>query len=162
MTSPTRRFLMRIYTGPCAVGQYAQRFRDAGYTVSCEGTEHVHVWCPDLGDGWGAVTAVKVAIRMAGMPVDWWTQPESVLLRTDEGAAPAQYRTLAEWNRFDICEAWYVFASEWHQGQGSATYAILGRLDRMQFRPSPILSKRSLSPNGHLILVGLIRNARVS
>ena len=26
-----------------------------------------------------------------------------------------------EWNRFDICEAWYLFASEWHEGQGSDT-----------------------------------------
>ena len=67
-----------------------------------------------------------------------------------------------EWNRFDICEAWYLFASAWHEGQGSATYAIFGRLDRMGFRPSPILSTRSLSPNGRLILAGLIRVARAS
>ncbi len=67
-----------------------------------------------------------------------------------------------EWNRFDICEAWYLFASEWHQGQGSDTYAVFGRLDRMRFRPSPMLSTRSLSPNGRLILAGLIRVARAS
>ena len=67
-----------------------------------------------------------------------------------------------EWNRFDICEAWYLFASAWHQGQGSATYAVFGRLDRMRFRPSPMLSTRSLSPNGRLILAGLIRDARAS
>ena len=156
MQFPTRRFLMRIYTGPCAVGQYAQRFRDAGYTVSCEGTEHIHVWCPDLHDGWGAVTAVKVAIRMAGMPVDWWTQPESRLLQTDNGTSPAG------WNRYDICEAWYLFASDWHEGQFSDTYAIFGRLDRLGFRPSPLLSTASLSPNGRLILAGLIRSARAS
>ena len=69
-------------------------------------------------------------------------------------------RTPSEWNRFDICEAWYLFASEWHEGQFSDTYAIFGRLDRMRFRPSPILSTRSLSPNGRLILAGLIRAAR--
>ncbi len=66
-----------------------------------------------------------------------------------------------EWNRFDICEAWSLFASDWHEGQGSATYATFGRLDRMRFRPSPMLSTRSLSPNGRLILAGLIRKARV-
>ena len=67
-----------------------------------------------------------------------------------------------EWVRFDICEAWYLFASEWHQGQGSDIYAILARLDRMRFRPSPLLSTGSLSPNGRLILATLIRAARAS
>ncbi len=70
-------------------------------------------------------------------------------------------RTSAEWNRFDICEAWYLFAADWHEGQGSDTYAIFGRLDRMRFRPSPMLSRRSLSGNGRLILATLIRKARV-
>ncbi len=70
-------------------------------------------------------------------------------------------RTPSAWNRFDICEAWYLFASEWHQGQGSDTYAIFGRLDRMRFRPSPMLSRRTLSANGRLILATLIRKARV-
>ncbi len=67
-----------------------------------------------------------------------------------------------EWNRFDICEAWYLFASEWHEGQDSDTYAIFGRLERMRFRPSPMLSTGSLSPNGRLILATLIRTARAS
>ena len=69
--------------------------------------------------------------------------------------------TPAEWNRFDICEAYYLFASEWHEGQGSTTYAIFGRLDRLGFRPSPLLSKRSMSPNGRLTLANLIRKAGV-
>ncbi len=71
-------------------------------------------------------------------------------------------RTLTEWNRFDICEAWYLFASDWHEGQFSNTYAIFGRLERLCFRPSPMLSTRSLSPNGRLILAGLILAARAS
>ena len=66
-----------------------------------------------------------------------------------------------EWNRFDICEAWYLFATDWHEGQGSDTYAIFGRLSRMRFRPSPMLSTRTLSANGRLILATLIRKARV-
>jgi hypothetical protein len=64
------------------------------------------------------------------------------------------------WNRFDICEAYYLFASEWHEGQGSRTYAIFGRLARLGFRPSPLLSKRGLSPNGRQILANLIRRAK--
>ena len=67
-----------------------------------------------------------------------------------------------QWNRFDICEAWYLFASEWHEGQFSDTYAIFGRLKRMRFRPSPMLSTGNLSPNGRLILATLIRAARAS
>ncbi len=76
--------------------------------------------------------------------------------------AEDRLRISAAWNRFDICEAWYLYAADWHEGQGSDTYAIFGRLVRMRFRPSPILSARSLSPNGRLILAGLIRAARAS
>jgi len=65
------------------------------------------------------------------------------------------------WNRFDICEAWYLFACDWHGGQGCPRYAIFGRLNRIGFRPSPILSRRSLTPNGRQILAALIRKARV-
>jgi len=63
-------------------------------------------------------------------------------------------------DRFDICEAHYLFASEWHQGQWSPEYAIFGRLHRMRFRPSPLLSKDTLSENGRRILAKLIRKAR--
>ncbi len=62
-------------------------------------------------------------------------------------------------DRFDICEAWYVFASEYHDGQGSETYRVFGRLDRVGFRPSPLLSRKSLTPNGRRILAALIRGA---
>ena len=72
--------------------------------------------------------------------------------------------TSPEWNRFDfdLCEAWYLFDSGWHQGQASDTYGIFARLDGLGFRPSPMLSARSLSPNGRLILATLIRHARAS
>jgi hypothetical protein len=63
-------------------------------------------------------------------------------------------------DRFDICEAYYMFACEWHKGQASAEYAIFGRLERMRFRPSPLLSKDSLSENARFILAQLIRRAR--
>ena len=66
----------------------------------------------------------------------------------------------ASWNRFDICEAWYLFAVDWHEGQGSERYAIFGRLERLGFTPSPRLSRQTLSPNGRVILAGLIRRAR--
>ena len=43
---------------------------------------------------------------------------------------------MPNFNRFDICEAWYIFAAESHGGQWSKEYEIFGRLDRMHFRPS--------------------------
>jgi hypothetical protein len=63
-------------------------------------------------------------------------------------------------DRFDVCEAYYLFACDWHNGQGSPEYRILGRLHGLGFKPSPILSKRSLSENGRAILAGLVRKAR--
>ena len=84
------------------------------------------------------------------------TPTPSVVIPRDHGRSPSQ------WNRFDICAAYYLLASAWHQGQGSDTYAVLGRLDRLGFRPSPMLSTGSLSPNGRLILATLIRKAGVS
>ena len=46
-------------------------------------------------------------------------------------------------NRFDICEAYYMFAMLWHDGMGSETYAIFGRLYRLNYKPSPSLSEPS-------------------
>ena len=52
-------------------------------------------------------------------------------------------------DRFDICEAYYVFAMLHHGGQGSKEYEIFGRLNRMGFKPSPMLSgPEKLSENG--------------
>ena len=39
------------------------------------------------------------------------------------------------WDRFDICLAHWAFAVSWHGGQGSATYAKLGQLAEMGFKP---------------------------
>lgn len=43
-------------------------------------------------------------------------------------------------NRFDICEAFYLYAMLYHGGQWSKEYAIFGRLHRIGFRPAPSLS----------------------
>jgi hypothetical protein len=63
-----------------------------------------------------------------------------------------------EFNRNDICEAYYMFASEWHGGQFSKEYRIFGRLQKIGFVPSPTLSVDSLSENGVLIYQNLVRN----
>ena len=132
MSRPTRRFLMRF----AALAATLHPF-NAVYETEDEYRGRVAA---------AVLRREELARRL--------TEPK--LLRTDDG------RTPAEWNRFDICEAWYLFACDWHEGQFSDTYAIFGRLDRIGFRPSPILSGRSLNPNGRLILAGLIRAARAS
>lgn len=64
----------------------------------------------------------------------------------------------AYFDRFDVCEAWYIFACLWGT-DGTATYPrhkaqhleIFGRLHDLQFRPSPMLSLETLTENGRAI-----------
>lgn len=37
--------------------------------------------------------------------------------------------------RFEVCLAYWTFASLYHDGQGSVTYAYLSRLARLRFNP---------------------------
>lgn len=58
-------------------------------------------------------------------------------------------------DRFDICEAYYLFAMLWHSG-GDTEDQIFWRLHRMEFRPSPLLGRRSdLTENGQAIFDNL-------
>ena len=50
------------------------------------------------------------------------------------------------WDRFDICEAWYLALVECHGGQFSPEYAKLCKL-RQYFDPAPNLCVESLSEN---------------
>jgi hypothetical protein len=59
-------------------------------------------------------------------------------------------------DRFDICEAWYLYAADYHGGQSSKLYAKLSQLNRIGFRPSPILSLDSLTENGQEIYQNLV------
>lgn len=53
------------------------------------------------------------------------------------------------WDRFDICEAWYLALSHCHGGQYSKEYSRLSTMKtRLDFRPSPILDTDTLSRNG--------------
>jgi len=36
-------YAIRAHTGPCFVKQYAEKLREAGVHVACEGTEYVYV-----------------------------------------------------------------------------------------------------------------------
>jgi len=53
-------------------------------------------------------------------------------------------------DRFDICEAWYLALSECHRGQGSREYERLCKLTEY-FTPSPTLNVDKLSENARLI-----------
>jgi hypothetical protein len=53
-------------------------------------------------------------------------------------------------DRFDICEAYYLALSHCHGGQWSREYERLCGLMRY-FKPSPMLSVESLSDNGREI-----------
>ena len=60
------------------------------------------------------------------------------------------------WNRFDICEAWYCFAVDFHGGQWSPEYLIFGRLHDMRFKPALSLKAETLTDNGKEIYYSLI------
>ncbi len=59
-------------------------------------------------------------------------------------------------NRFDICEAYYMFATLYHGGMGSEEYQIFNRLSKIKFKPSPMLDVESLSENAREIFDALI------
>ena len=58
--------------------------------------------------------------------------------------------------RFDICEAYYLYATLWHNGQGSESYRIFARLEKIKFKPGLLLSLESLSENGRAIYNRLV------
>lgn len=63
-----------------------------------------------------------------------------------------------EFNRFDICEAHYVFAMLWHDGKYGKIYAKFAQLSRLGFRPSPMLQgPDDLEENGLEIYNELVR-----
>ena len=62
------------------------------------------------------------------------------------------------WDRFDICEAWWLYACHYHGGQWSKLYSILSHKlpVTMQFNPSPWLDENHLTENGREIYQSLV------
>ena len=60
-----------------------------------------------------------------------------------------------EWNRFDIVEAYYLFFTEYHEGQWSDKYRRLSKI-MTYFRPSPLGVR--LNENGQAIYNNLVSN----
>lgn len=62
-------------------------------------------------------------------------------------------------DRFDICDAYYCFAVDWHGGQFSPEYAILGRLKRMGYSAGyGGIDYDRLTANGKAIYNNLLLN----
>ena len=62
--------------------------------------------------------------------------------------------------RFDICEAWYLYASNYHGGQWSKLYSKLGQLHNIGFKPAPGLNYKSLQEEGKRIYRRLVRTKK--
>lgn len=61
------------------------------------------------------------------------------------------------YDRYDICEAWWLYLSTYHAGMGSSLYARLSRLQRA-FSPRQSLHNESdLTPNGQAIYLNLLK-----
>jgi hypothetical protein len=58
-------------------------------------------------------------------------------------------------DRFDICEAYYLFLSEWHTGQDSWEYARLSRLLTWFTPRHGLRDFYDLTDNGQEIYLGL-------
>lgn len=58
-------------------------------------------------------------------------------------------------DRYDVCEAWYLFLCDYHEGQGSRFYARLSKMSTY-FSPSPMLSYETLNENGRVIYDNLV------
>lgn len=65
-----------------------------------------------------------------------------------------------EFNRFDICEAWYLYLCAYHGGMGSPEYVRLSKLTRPgHFKPRPGLNScADLTANGLEIYLKLTGN----
>lgn len=60
-------------------------------------------------------------------------------------------------DRYDICEAFYVYAMLNHNGQWSKEYAIFGRLENLGFKPSILLrDENDLDENAREIYENLV------
>ncbi len=64
---------------------------------------------------------------------------------------------MSRFNRFDICEAYWCYATDYNDMYGMYINSIWWRLARMEFRPSPMLSTETLEENGREIYDNLVK-----
>ena len=49
-------------------------------------------------------------------------------------------------NRLDICDAWYLYATLYHGGQWTSGYRIFGRLQAIDFNPGDRVAAGATGP----------------
>lgn len=59
-------------------------------------------------------------------------------------------------DRFDICEAYWLYMCLYHSGQASKLYRLTGVFAKLQFEPRSDLDEDSLSENGRMIYDRLV------
>lgn len=68
-----------------------------------------------------------------------------------------------QWNRFDICAAFYLYAVAYHAGQCSKEYRIFGRLIKLGYSPGVSVMRGNFENDNqrriynNLVLTGNIR-----
>jgi hypothetical protein len=63
---------------------------------------------------------------------------------------------VAHFDRWDVCAAWYCFAVNYHEGQYTKTYRILGRLKRLHVKlPASVVDRQELEANAAEIYLDL-------
>ena len=68
---------------------------------------------------------------------------------------------MPEYNKFDVCEAYYLYMMNHHGGQGSIEYALSGTFHRLRFEPRPSLAApEDLEDNAREIYDRLVRGER--
>ena len=65
-------------------------------------------------------------------------------------------------DRFDICEGYWCYASDYHEGQWSKIYEIFARLNYCEFNPRMDLCTETLTENGQLIYQNLVDKKHLS
>ena len=65
-------------------------------------------------------------------------------------------------DRFDICEAYWCYSNDYHEGMFSEIYKISGRLIEMDFNPHFDLCYELLSDNGQDIYNNLVDKNHLS
>lgn len=59
-------------------------------------------------------------------------------------------------NRYDVCEAYYLYAVNHNRGQSSKEYALHSVFGRIGFSPKLSLDESNLTENGRAIYLNLV------
>lgn len=52
---------------------------------------------------------------------------------------------MPQFNKHDVCAAWFLYAAAYHGGQNSKLYQVFGRLEKIGFEPSFLMGEAWLN-----------------